>query len=1376
MKASVRLALVGALAVAVFPVTVRAVFYSDNLSFEGAALPVPQREVFQDPTYSGSTRGVKLPPVTLPDLIPYAYRTPEWEGSEGSQSLGVVFTWGDSIPADPFTDDPYAWVRLTTNAGAVRPNPSLHTQGKIHFKVRNPNLAGDRSSIGLCVAIRETGVQANLLGNGGVSGPIEWIGVSTAPSVIEPGGNLVVDATTNGDDIAWKVGADIKAISWGPDRILQSVPADDDVARYGYIRATDDGDMIPIPALTIPTDLYDWTQVEVNLATGTVSYAGGPGVGTIVGFTGDGVLSTPNNRAVLEALCITNDAADARLNVGLYIDELQFEAPVADPTPPPSIQGPLDNTDTQVLVDCLVSGTPGQSATLAELFRDTGGGPVSVGTAVPVGGVATFSPVTLAIGNILTAKQTANGLLSPASAPVVVYGVGTVLADSFDNYASQAELDALWQQSEPANARRVRLSTGSASSCENIVVTDYAPGTTVSRLYRPLGGVNGTDAQPLVVAYRYKHDINNPQSRDRFELTPATANPPDRQYGAVGFAFTNGLSGAYGTQYCTLTNFPTAILGYASDYFLYDYARTGVARVPGVWHQMKIEVKTSVVNFYIDGVKVNTPYDDTGNPITTNGVPIYLKGVPRQNTNPFQYVVIGNGYSNSMRSMYDDVSVTLGGTPIPFGDPNPVDAPTVVTPLFPGVTTVNLVDVNSNATQVAVFANGGGAPIGTAAGPFPTHTAAVTVTSLVDGSSITATQTVGGVESCLSWPEVVAVTPVTLPSALVPGQTSVQVSNLEAGLAESVTIWRVVAGTLTDVLGTLANPATDPVIVTVTALVNGDQVAATQTIGGVLGPPSATVTVALPAPTVAEPIVPLTNRISVFNVLNMPGATASIVTVYVNDVLRATQATGGQDTVSVTTGSLTAGQVVKATQTVNGLESPKSLPVTVAFADPPVTTNWIQASTLPRGLTDHQAIYLNGYVYAIGGRSNASDADTYATNTVYYAAVNANGSIGAWASTTNLPVPRAAHGAAAYNGRIYAWGGWTSGYPTINTCIYATQNPNGTLGAWTLSATTIPDSTLPETQMDAFGRGTLNFGDVLYIINGEDNSGTNQNSCYYSKLTAGGDYGPWTLTNVTENNSWFHGVCVIPGTTENYLYRVAGNYRGTTEQGMYRTTINANGSLASWVRDPVDTPSARYEHATSVVDDRLFMLCGLNGATPSNTVFYTRVNRDTGAISGWRTGTPYPISISRNAAVAYPAGGKWYILGVSGGPYDRTGLRDARCYYAEIAVDTDNDTVADYKDNCPTLWNQNQADSDADGVGNACDDCPGTPPGAQVGPDGCMIGDCDQDADVDLLDFADFQDCFGAALGQECLCADLNNDNTVNLTDYIEFEQMLTGP
>ncbi|MBK8297488.1 MAG: HYR domain-containing protein [Saprospiraceae bacterium] len=39
--------------------------------------------------------------------------------------------------------------------------------------------------------------------------------------------------------------------------------------------------------------------------------------------------------------------------------------------------------------------------------------------------------------------------------------------------------------------------------------------------------------------------------------------------------------------------------------------------------------------------------------------------------------------------------------------------------------------------------------------------------------------------------------------------------------------------------------------------------------------------------------------------------------------------------------------------------------------------------------------------------------------------------------------------------------------------------------------------------------------------------------------------------------------------------------------------------------------------------------------------------------------------------------------------------------------DMDNDGISDCLDNCPTVSNSNQADSDCDGVGNVCDVCPG---------------------------------------------------------------------
>ena len=135
---------------------------------------------------------------------------------------------------------------------------------------------------------------------------------------------------------------------------------------------------------------------------------------------------------------------------------------------------------------------------------------------------------------------------------------------------------------------------------------------------------------------------------------------------------------------------------------------------------------------------------------------------------------------------------------------------------------------------------------------------------------------------------------------------------------------------------------------------------------------------------------------------------------------------------------------------------------------------------------------------------------------------------------------------------------------------------------------------------------------------------------------------------------------------------------------------------------------------------------------------------------------------------------------VSGAIYDdRTGGTDAGSVYLiglDCDPDFDDDGVLDALDNCPYIYNPLQEDSDADGVGDACDACPGTPLGAPVGSDGCMLGDCNHDADVDLLDFATFQGCFGKFAEEGCQCADLAVDNSVDLADYAAFEQVLTGP
>jgi hypothetical protein len=76
-----------------------------------------------------------------------------------------------------------------------------------------------------------------------------------------------------------------------------------------------------------------------------------------------------------------------------------------------------------------------------------------------------------------------------------------------------------------------------------------------------------------------------------------------------------------------------------------------------------------------------------------------------------------------------------------------------------------------------------------------------------------------------------------------------------------------------------------------------------------------------------------------------------------------------------------------------------------------------------------------------------------------------------------------------------------------------------------------------------------------------------------------------------------------------------------------------------------------------------------------------------------------------------------YILVLSAAPVD------------DRPPDADADGVPDTRDNCPQVANPDQADSDGDLVGDACDECAGTGPLGPVNRKGCSIEDlCPCDA------------------------------------------------
>ncbi|PIY99621.1 MAG: hypothetical protein COY63_02625, partial [Candidatus Huberarchaeum crystalense] len=102
--------------------------------------------------------------------------------------------------------------------------------------------------------------------------------------------------------------------------------------------------------------------------------------------------------------------------------------------------------------------------------------------------------------------------------------------------------------------------------------------------------------------------------------------------------------------------------------------------------------------------------------------------------------------------------------------------------------------------------------------------------------------------------------------------------------------------------------------------------------------------------------------------------------------------------------------------------------------------------------------------------------------------------------------------------------------------------------------------------------------------------------------------------------------------------------------------------------------------------------------------------------------------------------------------------------------DSDGDGFGDACDNCPNVYNLDQNDSDNDGIGDACDNCPHVSNSDQTDSDNDGQGDaCDNDMDNDGVSDnvdncpkvynPDQKDTDGDGIGDAC-------DNCINISNY----------
>ena len=252
----------------------------------------------------------------------------------------------------------------------------------------------------------------------------------------------------------------------------------------------------------------------------------------------------------------------------------------------------------------------------------------------------------------------------------------------------------------------------------------------------------------------------------------------------------------------------------------------------------------------------------------------------------------------------------------------------------------------------------------------------------------------------------------------------------------------------------------------------------------------------------------------------------------------------------------------------------------------------IQAQPLPDTRAHHGMVIAHAgnslvsagsaFIYVIGGQANPADTPG-GTNTVYMSSVNlTTGSVGAWTSLTNtLPQPLVAPAVTLYNGHIYVVGGLTSSGAPSNTVYSAAVQQDGTLSAWSTSTNPYPLSI-------AFGQA-FGFGGNLYVLNGDMNASSDPNAQSPGGIpdvrfasAHNGVVGTWTQTQSTikahsKNDIWL---------AFGQIINAEGIYSGSPGSSeLERSSINADATLASWngITASVNQIGANVYNATTIV-------------------------------------------------------------------------------------------------------------------------------------------------------------------------------------------------
>lgn len=309
---------------------------------------------------------------------------------------------------------------------------------------------------------------------------------------------------------------------------------------------------------------------------------------------------------------------------------------------------------------------------------------------------------------------------------------------------------------------------------------------------------------------------------------------------------------------------------------------------------------------------------------------------------------------------------------------------------------------------------------------------------------------------------------------------------------------------------------------------------------------------------------------------------------------------------------------------------------------------WVASVSLPAEYAYFQTFVTKNYLYLIGGGTAA----TPALNTVYMAPINADGTLGTWTTSANLPVAINSINVVVLKNKVYVIGGAVNG-TAVNTIYSANVNADGTLGTWSLYGT------LPVTHNSSHLAVTKN---RIYLIGGNVDSAMS-NTIYTTTINTDGTLGSWVLAGTFPLNL-IVACCVV---TKNCIYIFGGAYTlNTYTANTYRANINADGTISSW-EQMGNLPYVIGYSSAVIVKNRIYLLGGYINNAVSSTIMTAQISSaiqdyssyyaetsvnymlpgsgkpwrnqyqinetHSSVISGWTTSTALPNAVSSASAI-----------------------------------------------------------------------------------------------------------------------------------------------